>query len=188
MCLYCISQVHHQHVAFWVNVRMATPYRWKQRPGHRWSPSYIIARRFGCRQPSTDCLQAFLDWVGRHRLMWKPAMLPAAPAEGSRSWDLEGHKLRRGPAALTALHKELPATVSKKMPFSKDFWSETKVSPSLQLCSLSCEHCKKAMEAELATCIALLECSPRVWHCTGTTCATGLGWSLLAIALVPIQP
>ena len=84
MCLYCILQVHHRHVAFWVNVWMATLYRWKQSRRHCWSPSYITARRFGCHQPSTDCLQVFLDWVGMLRLMWKSAVLPAALSEGSR--------------------------------------------------------------------------------------------------------
>ena len=39
------------------------------------------------------------------------------PFPGKNSWDLEGHKLTRGPAALMALHKELPATVSKKDAF-----------------------------------------------------------------------
>lgn len=66
MCLCCILQFHLQHMAFWVNVWMATLYRWKQSPRHWWSPSYIITRWFGCHQPAQAVLRHF--WTTTFKL------------------------------------------------------------------------------------------------------------------------
>lgn len=82
----------------------------------------------------------------------------------------------RGTAALTAVHKKFPDGVSKKNAFGLRL---TRVPHS------NSAACLVDTARRLATRIALLKCSPHVWHCTG---ATSLGWSLLVVALMPLQP